>query len=43
MVWRDGPNSPVQVVNGLEVGECEKEGDGLHWLWEMAEEVGLGW
>ena len=23
--------------------ECEKEGDGLYWLWEIAEEVGPGW
>ena len=23
--------------------QCEKEGDGLHWLGEMAEEVGSGW
>ena len=21
------------------MGKCEAEGDGLHWLWEMAEEV----
>ena len=43
MVSRDGPNSPIYLRNGLEMGECDNEGDGLHWLWEMAEEVGPGW
>ena len=32
----------VSILWGVGMEECEKEGDGLHWLWEIAEEVGPG-